>query len=170
MPCSAWADSRRNVLMVSIRKAVKADLETLETLYNELEQDAVLYQPEHFVLSPAGSRTRQLEACLDSRTQVLLVAEDDGIVIGFAHVLLQTAKAIPCLKAQSNVYLQDLVVTAGCRNRGIGTMLLDAAKQFGRENGASFFRTQVFPMNTDGMRFYARNGFTQKMITIECLL
>ena len=32
-----------------IRKATMNDIETLRAMYLELEQDAVKYQPEHFV-------------------------------------------------------------------------------------------------------------------------
>lgn len=156
--------------MISIRKAKKEDSAAIEELYTELEKDGVFYQPEHFVLSKAGERSRQLEGVLKSDTQVMFVAEDGGTVIGFAHVLFAKAKAFSCLKPQSNIYLQDLVVTQSYRNRKIGTMLLEAAKQYGIEKGADFFRTQVFPGNVDGMRFYERNGFSTKMITIECPL
>ena len=156
--------------MISSRKAKKEDSAAIEELYTELEKDGVFYQPEHFVLSKAGERSRQLEGVLKSDTQVMFVAEDGGTVIGFAHVLFAKAKAFSCLKPQSNIYLQDLVVTQSYRNRKIGTMLLEAAKQYGIEKGADFFRTQVFPGNVDGMRFYERNGFSTKMITIECPL
>jgi GNAT superfamily N-acetyltransferase len=154
--------------MITIRKAIKEDFETLEKLYTELEEDAVFYQPEHFVLSEKGARSLQLEGILSSENQVMFVAENDGAVIGFAHVMFARAKAVSCLKPQSNIYLQDLVVTKSYRNNGIGTLLLNAAKQYGREKKADFFRTQVFPMNKAGLRFYERNGFSVKMITIEC--
>lgn len=156
--------------MISIRKARTEDLAAIEELYTELEKDGVFYQPEHFVLSKTGERSRQMEGVLKSDTQVMFVAEDGGTVIGFAHVLFAKAKAFSCLKPQSNIYLQDLVVTQSYRNRKIGTMLLETAKQYGIEKGADFFRTQVFPGNVDGMRFYERNGFSTKMITIECPL
>ncbi|MBO7421671.1 MAG: GNAT family N-acetyltransferase [Spirochaetaceae bacterium] len=156
--------------MISIRKARTEDSAAIEELYTELEKDGVFYQPEHFVLSKTGERSRQMEGVLKSDTQVMFVAEDGGTVIGFAHVLFAKAKAFSCLKPQSNIYLQDLVVTQSYRNRKIGTMLLEAAKQYGIEKGADFFRTQVFPGNVDGMRFYERNGFSTKMITIECPL
>ena len=154
--------------MIKIRKANRDDFEALGELYTELEKDAVMYQSEHFVLSPKGARSRQLEEILASENQVMLVAEDDGKVIGFAHVMLQKAKVVSCLKPQTNIYLQDLVVTSTLRSKGTGTQLLNAAKEYGREKGAEFFRTQVFPMNKDGMRFYERIGFSTKMITIEC--
>lgn len=154
--------------MITIRKAKKEDSEVLENLYTELEEDAVLYQPEHFVFSRKGQRSKLLEQILESENQIMLVAEDAGNVIGFAHVTFAHAKEISCLKPKSNIYLQDLVVTKKLRSRGTGTLLLNAAKEYGKEKKADFFRTQVFPQNKDGMRFYERNGFSLKMFTIEC--
>lgn len=42
------------------------------------------------------------------------------------------------------------------------------ADENGEVHGADFIRTQVFPGNVDGMRFYERNGFCEMMKTIEC--
>ncbi len=157
--------------MTTIRKAKIEDAAAIEALYTELEKDAVMYQSEHFVLSPAGARSRQLEEILKNENQVMLVAVDESdVVIGFAHVVFMGVKAFSCLKPQTNIYLQDLVVSGDYRNRGIGTLLLNEAKKYGTEKGADFFRTQVFPMNKAGLRFYERNGFSIKMITIEAPL
>ena len=157
--------------MTTIRKAKIEDAAAIEALYTELEKDAVMYQCEHFVLSPSGARSRQLEEILKSENQVMLVAVDESdVVIGFAHVVFMGVRAFSCLKLQTNIYLQDLVVSGDYRNRGIGTLLLNEAKKYGTEKGADFFRTQVFPMNKAGLRFYERNGFSIKMITIEAPL
>ena len=157
--------------MTTIRKAKIEDAAAIEALYTELEKDAVMYQSEHFVLSPSGARSRQLEEILKNENQVMLVAVDESdVVIGFAHVVFMGVKAFSCLKPQTNIYLQDLVVSGDYRSRGIGTLLLNEAKKYGTEKGADFFRTQVFPMNKAGLRFYERNGFSIKMITIEAPL
>ncbi len=157
--------------MSTIRKAKIEDAAAIEALYTELEKDAVMYQSEHFVLSPAGARSRQLEEILKNENQVMLVAVDESdVVIGFAHVVFMGVKAFSCLKPQTNIYLQDLVVSGDYRNHGIGTLLLNEAKKYGTEKGADFFRTQVFPMNKAGLCFYERNGFSIKMITIEAPL
>ena len=157
--------------MTTIRKAKIEDAVAIEALYTELEKDAVMYQSEHFVLSPSGARSRQLEEILKNENQVMLVAVDESdVVIGFAHVVFMGVKSFSCLKPQTNIYLQDLVVSEDYRNHGIGTLLLNEAKKYGTEKGADFFRTQVFPMNKAGLRFYERNGFSIKMITIEAPL
>ncbi|MCR4788271.1 MAG: GNAT family N-acetyltransferase [Lachnospiraceae bacterium] len=149
-----------------IRKATTNDISELRELYLSLEKDAVGYQPEHFV---TGERTEEFfQSVFDSEGQDILVADIDGKAVGFVHVMILQQKNISCLKPQSVVYLQDLCVREDMRNNGIGSVLIRAAKDYGKEHKADFMRTQVFPGNVDGMRFYERNGFCEMMKTIEC--
>lgn len=76
-------------------------------------------------------------------------------------------KNIACLKPQTAVYIQDLDVLECERNKGIGTLLNEASKEYGKRKGTDFIQTQVFPQNTDGIRFYEKNGFCEMMKTIE---
>ena len=149
-----------------IRKATMDDIEELRKLYLALEEDGVRYQPEHFVI---GERTGEFfRSIFDSDNQDILVADIDGKAIGFVHVKILQQKKVSCLKPQRVVYLQDLCVREDMRNQGIGAKLIRASKDYGKERGADFIRTQVFPGNVDGMRFYERNGFCEMMKTIEC--
>ena len=81
-----------------------------------------------------------------------------------------TENDIERLKPERVVYLQDLDVAEGLRSGGIGAKLIDACKEYGKEHGADFMRTQVFPENVRGMQFYERRGFSEKMKTIEVYL
>lgn len=149
-----------------IRIANINDIQPLRVLYEELEQDGVKYQPEHFVV---GYRDDTFFTNIfDKENQDIIVADDDDKIAGFAHVIILKQKTVSCLKPQSLVYIQDLDVAINERNNGIGTLLMDASKRYGREREVDFIRTQVFPQNTDGMRFYERNGFCEMMKTIEC--
>ena len=149
-----------------IRMADNHDIKQLRVLYEELEQDCVKYQPEHFVI---GYRDDAFFANIfANEKQDIIVAEEGDKIVGFSHVLILEQKAVTCLKPQSLVYIQDLDVARKERNKGIGALLMDASKNYGRERGVDFIRTQVFPQNTDGMRFYERNGFCEMMKTIEC--
>ena len=68
-----------------IRVANMDDIEELRHLYSELEIDAVKYQPEHFVM---GYRNDNFfSSIFESGNQDILVAEIDGIVVGFSHVI-----------------------------------------------------------------------------------
>ena len=151
---------------VIIRKATNDDKTELRKLYLALEEDGVRYQPEHFVI---GERTDEFfQSIFDADNQDILVADIDGVAVGFVHVMILQQKKVSCLKPQSVVYMQDLCVSEDKRNNGIGARLVRAAKNYGKEHGVDFIRTQVFPGNVDGMRFYERNGFCEMMKTIEC--
>lgn len=151
---------------MEIRTARMEDVPALRELYRVLEEDAVRFQPEHFV---TGFRDDAFfRNILESPSQDILVADEGGTAVGFVHVMILPQKRVACLKPQTAVYLQDLCVRADLRSRGIGTELIRAAKAYGKAHGADFMRTQVFPQNVDGMRFYERNGFGEMMKTIEC--
>ena len=156
----------KNNIDIYIRKATADDIDALRGLYLALEEDGVRYQPEHFVI---GERTEEFfQNIFDSDTQDILVADIDGVAVGFVHVMILQQKKVSCLKPQTVVYMQDLCVREDMRNNKIGAKLVRAAKDYGKEHKADFIRTQVFPGNVDGMRFYERNGFSEMMKTIEC--
>lgn len=151
-----------------VRKATLADVSSLKLLYLELEKDAVKFQPEHFLI---GNRDEAFfEGIIKSQNQDILLAELKGQVVGFAHVMILEQKRIPCLKAERVIYLQDLDVSEKFRSRGIGAKLIESCKEYGKSHGADFMRTQVFPQNVRGMSFYERQGFSEKMKTIETYL
>ena len=152
-------------LKVDIRPANREDIKELQQLYYELEKDAVRFQPEHFVHGDRGAEFFELIFAADN--QDILVAEEDGKIVGFAHVMILEQKKVPCLKPERVIYLQDLDVSEELRSRGIGAKLIERCKEYGKEKGADFMRTQVFPQNMRGMKFYERAGFSEKMKTIE---
>ena len=151
-----------------IRRAGRDDVEQLRLLYQELEEDGVRYQPEHFVV---GERSNEFfQSVFESADQDILVAEEDGKILVFSHVMILEQKKVACLKPETLVYIQDLDVLESRRSQGIGTLLMEASKRYGKEHGVDFIRTQVFPQNIDGMRFYEKNGFREMMKTIESSL
>ena len=151
-----------------IRRAGIDDVEQLRLLYQELEEDGVRYQPEHFVV---GERSNEFfQSVFESADQDILVAEEDGKILGFSHVMILEQKKVACLKPETLVYIQDLDVLESRRSQGIGTLLMESSKRYGKEHGVDFIRTQVFPQNIDGMRFYEKNGFREMMKTIESSL
>ena len=151
-----------------IRRAGIDDVEQLRLLYQELEEDGVRYQPEHFVV---GERSNEFfQSVFESADQDILVAEEDGKILGFSHVMILEQKKVACLKPETLVYIQDLDVLESRRSQGIGTLLMEASKRYGKEHGVDFIRTQVFPQNIDGMRFYEKNGFREMMKKIESSL
>ena len=83
-----------------IRVSDIKDIEKLRHLYLELETDAVKYQPEHFII---GYRSDDFfESIFENDDQDILVADIDGTVVGFSHVMILEQKNIACLKRQAD--------------------------------------------------------------------
>jgi GNAT superfamily N-acetyltransferase len=80
-------------------------------------------------------------------THEIWVAEVDGRVVGFA--------------ALTDEWLGHLYIAPAAQRRGLGTALLDVAKQ-ARPDGLKLY---VFQANTGARRFYERHGFTVRTFT-----
>ena len=125
-----------------IRRAGIDDVEQLRLLYQELEEDGVRYQPEHFVV---GERSNEFfQSVFESADQDILVAEEDGKILGFSHVMILEQKKVACLKPETLVYIQDLDVLESRRSQGIGTLLMEAKQAVRKRTRVDFIRTQYF--------------------------
>ena len=81
----------------------------------------------------------------------LLVAGDDGIA-GFCSVALD----LRSLRFGQRAWVEDLAVDPGRRSSGLGKALLDAAKDWARERGATHLELDSGDMRPDAHRFYER--------------
>ena len=81
----------------------------------------------------------------------LLAGEEDG----FAFLTLRPAIWYDGPVAQ----LEELYVVPALRDRGIGTRILDLARQVVRDAGAPEMHINVDEVDTDTRRFYERHGF-----------
>lgn len=151
-----------------IRTANKSDIVDINQLFIELDADTVRYQPEHFQF---GNRTDEylLEIINNPKSDFIVAVIDDNVV-GFSLVFEKEVKGLSLLIPCKYAYLQDFVVKQECRNRGIGTQLLDGSKKWAKEHGMGYLRLSVFPTNDSGIRFYKRHGLMEQMVTMECSL
>ena len=153
---------------MDIRKAVVNDISEINQLFKELDTDACKYQPEHFQRS---KRTEDyLMEIIKSEKSDFLLAILDNEIIGFSLLYEKEIKGLSLLIPCKYAYLQDFIVKEKYRNRGIGTQLLEASKQWAKQRNMEYLRLSVFPTNDNGIRFYKRHGLLEQMLTMECSL
>lgn len=137
--------------MIRIRPATKADIPALHRLVAELAE--YVGESENFTAT-----IPQYEADFDEGFYHALVAEDDGKVIGMAlyYFVYSTWKG-------RMIYLEDFVLDAAYRRRGIGKQLWDGLIERGRERGCQLLKWQVVDSNTEAMKFYtAQEGIMEE--------
>ena len=123
--------------------------------------DAVLAALEWLFAAPGGEphgwstdRARTTFAWIAGSdvATVLLAETDDAAVAGLCSVSLD----LRSMRFGQRAWVEDLVVDPGRRSTGTGKALLDAAKAWARERGATHLELDSGDARTDAHRFYER--------------
>ena len=148
-----------------IRSATPADLPTVGRLGALLVRTHHAFDRRRF-LAPTP-RTEQgyasfLGTQLADPEAVLLVAEQDGQVVGYAYAGIEGHDWMS-LRGPAGV-LHDLLVDPDHRGKGVGAMLLQAMLTRLQERGASQVVLSTAERNEGAQRLFARAGFRRTMI------
>jgi GNAT superfamily N-acetyltransferase len=159
------------------RPAEERDLEALATLYAEFHAFHVrgvprwLRIPEGDVASEEPRVRAAIGEVLRHDDAVLIVAEAEGIPVGLVEVYLRQDTPNAATISYTYGYVQSLAVTAAWRGRGIGSGLIEAARAWAREHGATQVRLDTWEFAAGPLPFYEALGFrTLKRTLAEDLL
>jgi ribosomal protein S18 acetylase RimI-like enzyme len=107
-------------------------------------------------------RRRQYESWLSSGRAWLLLAvsavSPEQAPDGYAIVRL-TEPGPTWDLGEAVGELESLAVAGHARGRGLGTRLMDAARELLRANGVGYWSVAVVSANSGAVRLYERNGF-----------
>jgi GNAT superfamily N-acetyltransferase len=124
------------------------------------EEEAVLALYE-WLFAPPGARPSQWEPkrakvamrkAIDSHDSVVLLGDDDGELVG----LCTAYQDIHSVRFGYRAWVEDLAVHPDRRSEGVGKALLDAAKAWARERGATHLELDSGDARHDAHRFYER--------------
>jgi GNAT superfamily N-acetyltransferase len=137
------------------------DAEIRAAAVGEEEAIVPLYE---WLFAPPGTRPASwderraavaLTSAITSHDAVVLVAEAaDGRLVGFCTAY----QDIHSVRFGYRAWVEDLAVHPERRSEGIGKALLDAAKAWARERGATHLELDSAEGRTDAHRFYEREG------------
>ena len=112
-------------------------------------------------IPPAWDERRAAVAlgqAIDSHDACVLVADDGGDLIGFCTGY----QDLHSVRYGYRVWVEDLAVDLEHRSQGVGKALLDAAKAWARERGATHLELDSALARADAHRFYEREGADYK--------
>ena len=143
-----------------IRPATLGDYRALCALFEELDEFHRQARPEFFRPFDGPARSwEQVGGWLAGPDSTVLVAED-AEVVGLCLLLPRPQAPFAGAVPRKVVVIDNLVVRAGCRNRGIGEELVAASMGWARGQGASHVELGVHAVNRHALRFYERLGFS----------
>lgn len=98
-----------------------------------------------------------LEGCLSSDNKLLLVAEKEGQLAGYAAGEIQTRS--PVFKVAQSGYINDVFVKQEFRKLGIATKFLKNLKQWFQANHIEHVELSVLTKNEIGIKTWRKFGF-----------
>jgi GNAT superfamily N-acetyltransferase len=126
--------------------------------HDEVDQLVAAYD---WLFAPPGSQppmwdadaaAQRLSAAIESDHAEVLIADVDSRVAGICTVY----DDIDSVRFGRRAWVEDLAVDPGQRSQGLGKALLDAAKDWARERGASHLELDSATTRADAHRFYER--------------
>ena len=136
--------------MAKVREALPAEVERVLGMYE-------------WLFAPPGSVPPQWDAeharaaiadGIADQSAAVLVAEHRGALLGLCTAYLD----LNSVRFGPRCWVEDLVVGPEHRSQGVGKALLDAAKQWARDRGASHLELDSAGARTDAQRFYEREN------------
>ncbi|PYS82667.1 MAG: GNAT family N-acetyltransferase [Acidobacteria bacterium] len=148
-----------------VRRATPADLPGIGRLGALLVEEHYDFDPRRFLAArpgtPAGYASF-MSAQLEDPDMTVLVADDNGDVIGYAFAAVEGYDYM-ALRGPAGV-LHDVIVDPEHRGRGVGRLLIDAVLEFFRSRGVPRVVLSTAERNEAAQRLFASMGFRRTMI------
>lgn len=133
---------------MEIRAARPDDIEELVAAYDWLFAPPGSVPP----MWDARAAAERLAEAIDGDSAEVFVAAGGGAIAGFVTVY----DDFTSVRFGRRAWVEDLAVDPERRSQGLGKALLDAAKDWGRERGASHLELDSALTRPDAHRFYDR--------------
>lgn len=133
--------------MTIIRPATNEDLSAMVELLQ------LLFSIEVDFVFDSERQSKGLQLLLQAENGLIVVAEENGAVVGMAtgQLLISTAEGAPAL------HIEDVVVQANHQGKGIGGKLLGEVGQWGADRGAHRMQLLADKYNLPADKFYKKH-------------
>ncbi len=148
--------------MIAIEEAKPGDINSLIELLELLFEQEVEFDADR-AKQRAGLQLIVDDPCVGR----ILVAREEGVVVGMVNLLFTVSTAL----GKRVAVLDDLVVSDAARGRGLGKMLMDGATRYCSGHGLARISLQTDVDNFTAQRLYESRGFTRSsMISYKKIL
>ena len=130
---------------IKVRAATLEDAERLADLATQLGYASTVAQMRE-----------RLAALPQDGCHALFVAEKDGFVAGWVHVLL-----LPTLESEMRGEVAGMVVDKSYRRSGIGRLLMERAEDWTREKGVRLIGLRSNIIRNEAHAFYESLGYSR---------
>lgn len=149
-----------------IRDLEKRDYESIKRLVMQVHKLHLSNRPDIYNdIDPLP--LEYFEFLLQDEKTIALVYEMEQQTVGFCVVTLREPSKNPLMKARNVAFMEDLCVDLNFRKAGIGTALLEKAKELSKQRCADILELNVWSFNETAVQFYEKAGMKPKSMIME---
>jgi GNAT superfamily N-acetyltransferase len=147
---------------VAIRPAESADVAAIARLYLEVAPEVVAREPSFRHVPDLADVEHRYSSRIRDDDRAVLVAVVSDALSGFVDASFQRHENQGTYtRTGDDVYIEELIVTASTRRRGIGTALMHAIEEWGHGRGARMIWLDTHLSNEAARAMYAGIGYRE---------
>lgn len=144
-------------MIFTIRVAIESDITRCTELLD------VLFSQEHEFSADAEAQSRALSMIIrNPELGRIFVFEIEGVIQAMVLLLF----TVSTFFGRKSALLEDMVVAPSWRNKGIGSLLIDHAVDFGSREGFGRITLLTDESNDAAQRFYRAHGFARSGMVV----
>ena len=145
---------------VQIRLAEPKDREGIHVLCRQTDEHHLGLLPDVFRAFEGPSRSEDYFAKFTPEKRgAFFVAEANGALVGFLAIRDMEYPSLPMFQGRDHALIEELIIDLECRGLGIGSCLIETARQWAAEQGYESMQANVWSANRRARAFYIREGF-----------
>lgn len=142
-----------------VRFAKESELDRVNELRKQVNDIHVEGKPD--VFKPGfGQELRDfVKVIWNDPEQEIVVAEDDGVICGFAVLHHINKPENPFMKERDFIDIDEFCVDKDHRRKGAASAMVSFIKEYAKEKGFSRIELNMWEFNQDALAFYEAAGF-----------
>jgi len=142
---------------MEIRVASLNDIEALCPLLTEFFAYNTMLQPEYCIA--AIERGAYPKEIIESENSDFIIANENDVVIGFIHINQMKTPPYDAITPHNYAEIMAFMVTASHREQGVGSLLIDASKQWSIARNLDYIELASLTNAEAANRFYDNKDF-----------
>jgi ribosomal protein S18 acetylase RimI-like enzyme len=145
-----------------VRRAGRGNVLTIARLYLEVANEVVEREPRLRRVPASEAVERRYASRIADAGRVVLIAEADGGLVGFVDVSLERHEDEGTYHQPGiEGYVEELIVSASYRRRGVATALMVASEAWVGESGGRGLFLDTHITNAEARAFYGAIGYRE---------
>jgi ribosomal protein S18 acetylase RimI-like enzyme len=158
-------------VLVKIREATVDDARRICELNEAVQSVHATALPTQFKPYSEFSFPESLVTQLLSQPSVIMyVAQLGESSVGYLYAEVMQRPETSVRPSSNSLYIHHMAVESGSQRRGVGKLLLAAARQFAREKGVAAVTLDFWSFNEAARKFYLSQGFSPQREVVTCVV